>query len=50
MRALRSNASDAEVQALFARAVQNKPERHHLNEEIAPTELIGRRVMAQIGG
>jgi cyclic pyranopterin phosphate synthase len=50
MRALRSNANDAEVQALFARAVQNKPERHRLNEEIAPTELIGQRVMAQIGG
>jgi len=50
MSALRSNASDAQVQALLARAVENKPERHRLNEEIAPTELIGQRVMAQIGG
>ena len=50
MSALRSKASDAEVQALLARAVENKPERHRLNEEIAPAELIGQRVMAQIGG
>jgi len=28
MTALRSNAGEAEVQALFARAVENKPERH----------------------
>jgi cyclic pyranopterin phosphate synthase len=50
MSALRSKASEAEVQALLARAVENKPERHRLNEEIAPAELIGQRVMAQIGG
>jgi cyclic pyranopterin phosphate synthase len=50
MSALRSNASEAEVRALFVRAVENKPERHRLNEPIAPTELIGQRVMAQIGG
>jgi len=50
MSALRSSASEADVQALLARAVENKPERHRLNEPIAPTELIGQRVMAQIGG
>jgi cyclic pyranopterin phosphate synthase len=50
MGALRSNASEATVQALFARAVENKPERHRLNEEIAPAALMGQRVMAQIGG
>ena len=50
MSALRSNAGDAVVQALLARAVENKPERHRLDEEIPPTELIGQRVMAQIGG
>jgi cyclic pyranopterin phosphate synthase len=50
MDALRSNASDATVQALFARAVENKPERHRLNEDIAPAALMGQRVMAQIGG
>jgi hypothetical protein len=47
---LRTHASDAEVQTLLTRAVNNKPERHHLNEESAPTKLIGQRVMAQIGG
>jgi molybdenum cofactor biosynthesis enzyme MoaA len=50
MDALRSKASDATVQALFALAVENKPERHRLNEEIAPAALMGQRVMAQIGG
>jgi cyclic pyranopterin phosphate synthase len=50
MGALRASASDAEVQALLTRAVENKPERHRLNEEITPTQLIGQRVMAQIGG
>ncbi len=50
MTALRSNAGAAEVQALFARAVENKPERHRLYDETALTRLIGRRVMAQIGG
>ena len=50
MSALRSGASEAEVQALLLRAVGNKPERHHLDEDVAPSQLIGKRVMAQIGG
>jgi cyclic pyranopterin phosphate synthase len=44
--ALRAGASDADVQALLLRTVRNKPERHHLEEQMAPQE----RVMAQIGG
>jgi cyclic pyranopterin phosphate synthase len=44
--ALRSGASDPEVQALLLRAVGNKPERHRLDKDAAPHE----RVMAQIGG
>ena len=44
--ALRAGASDADVQALLLRSVGNKPERHHLEEQMAPQE----RVMAQIGG
>ena len=50
MSALRSGASEAEVQALLLRAVGNKPECHHLDEDVAPSQLIGKRVMAQIGG
>jgi cyclic pyranopterin phosphate synthase len=50
MSALRSGASEAEVQVLLLRAVGNKPERHHLDEDVAPAQLIGKRVMAQIGG
>jgi len=44
--ALRAGAGDADVQALLLRAVGNKPERHRLEEQVAPQE----RVMAQIGG
>ena len=44
--ALRAGASDADVQALLLRTVGNKPERHHLEEQMAPQA----RVMAQIGG
>jgi cyclic pyranopterin phosphate synthase len=50
MSALRSGASEAEVQTLLLRAVGNKPERHHLDEDVVPSQLIGKRVMAQIGG
>jgi GTP 3',8-cyclase len=44
--ALRAGASDADVQTLLLRTVGNKPERHHLEEQMAPQA----RVMAQIGG
>jgi cyclic pyranopterin phosphate synthase len=50
MGALRAGARDDAVQALLLRAVENKPERHQLNEDIAPSQSIGQRVMAQIGG
>jgi cyclic pyranopterin phosphate synthase len=50
MSALRAGAGGAEVQALLLQAVANKPERHQLNEDLAPSSIIGQRVMAQIGG
>jgi cyclic pyranopterin phosphate synthase len=43
---LRAGESMEQVQTLLQRAVGNKPERHRLDEDIAPQE----RVMAQIGG
>jgi hypothetical protein len=32
------------------RAVEHNPERHQLDEGLAPAQFIGPRVMAQIGG
>jgi cyclic pyranopterin phosphate synthase len=46
MDALRAGANDNDLQALLRRAAGNKPERHHLEEQLAPRD----RVMAQIGG
>jgi cyclic pyranopterin phosphate synthase len=48
--ALRAGASEGDVQALLLRAVEHKPERHQLDEGLAPSRSIGQRVMAQIGG
>jgi cyclic pyranopterin phosphate synthase len=47
---LRNGANERDVQALLLRAVEHKPERHQLNEGLAPAQSIGTRVMAQIGG
>lgn len=44
--ALRNYASDDELRALVIRAIHHKPERHHLDRYLIPTD----RVMAQIGG
>jgi len=48
--ALRAGASEGDVQALLLRAVEHKPERHQLDDGLAPARSIGQRVMAQIGG
>jgi len=50
MGSLRGNATEQELQALLKRAVENKPESHHLSKDVSPSQLIGKRVMAQIGG
>ena len=44
--ALRSGASERELQELLERATENKPEGHRLSEQVSPRQ----RVMAQIGG
>lgn len=44
--ALRNNATDDELRALIMRAIAHKPERHHLDQRLIPTN----RIMAQIGG
>jgi cyclic pyranopterin phosphate synthase len=44
--ALRSGATERELQGLLQQAVRNKPEGHRLDDEVTPRE----RVMAQIGG
>jgi len=38
------------VQTLLLCAVEHKPERHQLDEDLSPAQSIGSRVMAQIGG
>jgi cyclic pyranopterin phosphate synthase len=43
---LRSGASLETVKSLLAQAIQSKPQRHHLDEAVAPRD----RTMAQIGG
>ncbi len=43
---LRAGASDQELKELLTRAIQRKPQRHHLDRTLGPQD----RTMAQIGG